>query len=359
MTISSLFYWLALNRVAEVGPVTFVRLLDHFGDPEKIFKAKSDELCQVAGLSVEARQNILKFSSHAAVEQECKTLKQQGMTVLTYKDPDYPPRLQEIYGFPPILYVWGKLQHLQARDWLGVVGSRDITEYGMMVVRRVVRELAENKIGIVSGFARGVDIEAHTTCMDAGYLTIGVLGSGFNHITPFSNRRYIKNMVEKGCLLSEFPPDCQPRPEFFPRRNRLISGMARGVLVVEADEKSGALITAQYAMEQNRDVYAIPGSIFSPRSRGCHRLIAQGAKVTCQAADILADWQYPARSKSGPSFVSQDEEKIHTICREKSVTPDVLVQLTGLATERVTMLLTKMELDGKIRNLPGQRYSAL
>lgn len=377
-------YWLTLNRVDGVGPATFLRLLDFFGSPREVLKAKQDDLLQVSGLRPPIAQAIASAKEDFTwAEKELNEVERLHAGIIPYVSPDYPRRLKQISAPPPFLYVWGSLANgagkasrfgpapkgplgagFNSLDWLGVVGARECSEYGVSVCAKMVREVVSAGVGIVSGFARGIDITAHETAVHCGGKTVAVLGSGLNFIYPPRNARFVDAVLEKGAFVTEFALDEEARPEFFPRRNRIISGMARGVLVVEAGEKSGSLITAQYALEQDRDVYAAPGSVLTPFARGSNRLIQQGAKLVGSAKEILDDWKYetPAGPVPPEGLVSPvkfgDEETIVRLCVDQPATPDDLVERTGLPPARVTMLLTQLELEGRIRSLPGRRYQS-
>lgn len=357
---SDLFYWLALNRISLVGPASFVKLIDHFGLAEKIFTSGAPALFSVPGIKKSVAEAVLSFRDFDNVEKEYALLVREGTGILTYLDKAYPLRLKQIPSFPPMLFVLGNADCLNEGEWLAVVGSRDATEYGIMACRRIVRELAANGIRIVSGFARGIDITAHETVFECNGVTVGVLGGGFFCVHPAENRRYIKKIAERGALVSEFSPSVTPRPEFFPRRNRIISGLGRGVLVVEAGEKSGAMITARYALDHNRDLYTVPGSIFSAKSRGCHKLIREGAFLVNEAVDILNDWQYANSAPKAPAIEDPGENLVYSACLGRDpLTPDEIVEKTGFDASCVTMFLTKLELSGKIKSLPGKRYQSM
>lgn len=352
--------WLALNRIPSIGPVSFVKLVEKFGNPHDVFKASRQELREVEGIRRSQIEAICSFNDFVSVEKEIRQLELEKISVFTYKEPLYPSRLKEISSFPPLIYVKGDLASITGVEWIGVVGSRKATEYGLMACRKVVGDLVANKIVIVSGFARGIDITAHLSAIEQGGQTVAVIGCGLGHVYPSSHRMYVRSIVDHGVFISEFPYFTEPKSEFFPRRNRLISGLSRGVLVVEASEGSGALITAQYTLDQNRDLFAIPGPISSENTKGGHQLIQQGAKLVTSALDILNDWKYPSVASEGRAvFSNPDEEVLHTLCYGEGMTPDQLVEKTGFNPEKISMLLTKLELLGKIRVLPGRRFSSL
>lgn len=357
---SDLLYWLALNHIEEVGPVSYVKLVDHFGSPKNVFKASREEFQAIPGIRSKIVESILRFDDLNLIEKEIKALESYQIGLLFYSDPFYPQKLKQISSFPPILYVKGKIKALQKEPLLGVVGSRQVSEYGVIACKKIVRDLVKNGIGIVSGFARGIDITAHLVAVEESQATIAVLAGGFNTIHPPSHYRYIEQVMQKGALVSEFSFFKPPVPNLFPRRNRIISGLSRGVLVVEAGLNSGALITAEYALDQNRDLFAIPGPIFSQQSEGTNLLIQKGAQLVTSAGDILKTWKHDFCSMPEPTvFLNPDENKIFSACQHQAKTPDELVDETGLPTAHIFMLLSKLELEGKIKGLPGKRFQSL
>lgn len=357
----ALISWLALQDIPLVGPATQFKLISKFGSPQKIFKATRDELTAL-GLKTAAVDSLVSYSRFDSAEEELSLLAREGIAILPFNDCRYPHRLRQTVGFPTLLFVRGNADCLKEGDWLGVVGSRQATSYGTPLCRKIVMELVAGGLNIASGFARGIDITAHLAAVEAGGVTAAVLAGGFSNIYPPENRRYIEKILDKGALITEFRYHVQSLPEFFPRRNRIISGLSRGVLVVEADEKSGAMITAGYALEQNRDLFALPGGALAPKSKGCHRLIQQGAKLVMEAKDILEEWKYPAvmatvEEASPP--LAPDEETLHRLCCDPPLTADEIVEKSGFDFSRVGQLLTKLELEGKIASLPGGRYRSI
>jgi len=352
---SDLIYWLALNSIEGIGPAFFTKLVGSFGSPKSVFQASLTDLEKVIRLPL--AEAISRLTDFKKFEQEIQTLEENNIVALTYHDADYPARLRQASGAPPILYVKGDFSKIPKTDWLGVVGSRKISSYGSAATKKIVSELVRHQIVIVSGFALGVDITAHLAAIENGGTTIAVIGSGLKHVYPPSHARYVDLLLKQGVFISEFPYAAEPRPEFFPRRNRIISGLSRGILVVEAAEKSGALITADYALDQNRDVFAVPGPISSPVSAGPHKLIQQGAKLVTSASDILAEWKYPVLDAPYVSpIVDPEESAILHCCRTQPVTSDEIVEKTGLPPHKISMMITKLELDGKIKSLPGRRF---
>ena len=272
LSLDELACWIALNRVPGIGPASFRALLDFFHDDvEAAWKAERKELAQ-AGITQRTIDNLLKLRSTITPQQELEKLAKLRIRVITWKDALYPPLLREIDDAPPVLYTYGKLTEAD-RFALAVVGTRNSSTYGLQVTERIVTELAKGSVTIVSGLALGIDTIAHTAALDAGGRTIAVMASGLDTIYPPTNRALAHCIVEsgQGVILSEYPLGVKPEGGNFPARNRIISGLSMGVLVVEAPPKSGALITVEHALKQGREIFAVPGSILSSRSAGTHR----------------------------------------------------------------------------------------
>lgn len=369
--------WLALSFTPKVGPVTFARLLTHFGSVENIFKSSREKLIE-NGCSATLADSLLN-PPWSLADQELELARKNGFTILTKADPQYPSLLKNISSAPFILYARGDLSFLdQNSKSIAVVGSRQTSSYGIQNCRNFVQGLVASRITVVSGFAKGIDINAHMMAVEAGGISVAVLGSGLGKIYPSENIKYVEKFLKQGVILSEFPYLTEARPEFFPRRNRLVSGMSHGILVIECTEKSGALITANFAAEQGRDVFAIPGSIHMPLSKGPHHLISQGAKLVQSVDDILSEWQLqpavkPARksevktAESG-SFKTVAPEnkslpvswkKIYDYCQLQSRVPDELSLYTSMGSAELLGVLTQMEMEGHLKRLPGNRYCAI
>ena len=287
MTKKDIKYWVGFSLIPRIGRVKLSRLESYFGDLKQAWQAPPAEL-KKAGLDTSSVNAIRDGRAKISLDAEMEKLGRYGIKVLTSRDPDYPSRLKEIYDYPPVLYIRGKL--LPQDEWcLAVVGTRRSTVYGRQVAEEITADLARNKITIVSGLAKGIDSIAHQGALGAGGRTIAVAGCGLDIVYPAENAALARKIIEQGALISEFPLGTRPKPENFPRRNRILSGLSLGVLVVEANETSGAMITAHLALEQNREVFAVPGSILSPASRGVNRLIQEGAKLVRDYTDILEE----------------------------------------------------------------------
>jgi DNA processing protein len=358
--MSDLRYWIALSLLPDVGPVGAKKLLSAFGTPEKVFTAGLDDLLAVDGIGMNRAKNIREFSLWKHIEQNIQVIEKKGIRVVYFGDPLYPEMLKEIDDAPIVLYTRGDIQP-HDRYAIAVVGSRKLTPYGESVADTVSEDLASMGFTVVSGMARGVDTLAHKGALKAGGRTIAVLGSGPDVPYPPENRSLMERITRSGCIISEFPPGAPPDKENFPRRNRLISGLSLGVLVVEAASDSGALITARYAIEQGREVFAVPGNITSSISEGTNALIKKGAVLTRKADDIVEELAPVLKgfikSKEKIKIEITDEEK--QICILLSGEPkqiDVLSRESGFPASRVLGILLGLELKGAVKQITGKRF---
>lgn len=362
-------FWLRLTLTPGVGGETQRKLLAAFGLPESVYRADRDEIASVIGEKLTER--LLTADNVAAVEAALAWGHQPGQHILTLADPEYPQRLLDIADPPTVLYVRGSLSAL-AQPAIAIVGSRNATPQGEGNARAFAGALANAGLAIVSGLALGIDAAAHRGALTAHGTTIAVIGTGADRLYPARNRELAMEIAEKGAIISEFPLGTPAAAANFPRRNRLISGLADGVLVVEAAVESGSLITARMAGEQGREVFAIPGSIHSPQSRGCHRLIRQGAKLVETASDVLeelprrpATLGRPAGTQTRKGFEasgSEGEEEHRAVLDcigHDPVTIDDLVARCGLTAEALSVILLQLELDGRVASLPGGRIQRL
>lgn len=358
------FHWIGLKAIPGIGNVTFRRLLERFDTPDVVLSAPPAALSTVRGVTPAALEAITSGSWRGFAEQECARLASSGALIVTFTSIDYPKSLFEIPDPPPFLYVSGELRSHET--CVAIVGSRRATSYGLMATSRLAEALAAHGVTVVSGMARGVDTAAHKGALAAGGRTVGVLGCGIDKIYPPENRTLFQEMTCKGCLVSEFPLGTLPLAENFPRRNRIISGLSRGVLVVEAAENSGSLITAQYALEHGRDVYAVPGSIAFASSRGSNRLIKQGAKLVDCVEDILEELpgfgigtgRAQPKSSGAPTFaLSPKEAAIYELLARSPLHIDDIISQTELTAGEVSSMLLHLELKGAITPLPGTHYA--
>jgi DNA processing protein len=362
----SLYYWLALNRIPGVGAVIYRRLLERFGTPEKVFRADPDSLTEVEGLRSNTAMAIVKFKKADKIDRELDDLEKNQVKVLTFRDPGYPSLLAQIHDPPPFLYYRGELSE-STLQILAVVGSRMASTYGIRMTERLAWSLVKNGLVVVSGMARGIDTAAHYGSLMAGGKTIAVLGSGLNVVYPPENQKLFDQIVEQGLVFSEFPLGTLPERQNFPVRNRIISGMALGVVIVEATLKSGSLITARLALDQGREVFAVPGSIESFKSSGTHRLIKQGAKLVENAQDVLEELKWPIVPENiqreielsppviTPAFSTQ-EKRIWDLLQDEPVHVDQMVRQTEIGIAPLLSILLEMEIKGWIRQLPGKYF---
>ena len=357
-------YWIGLKAVPGIGNVTFRRLLERFETPESVFSAPPSSLSGVRGVTPAIREAILNGAWRGFAEAECFRLATSGARLVTFTSADYPKSLFEIPDPPPFIYVQGEVRCHETS--VAIVGSRRATAYGIQATKRLAESLAVHGVTVISGMARGVDTAAHKGALAAGGRTIGVLGCGIDKVYPPENKKLFQEMAEKGCLVSEFPLGTLPLAENFPRRNRIISGLSRGVLVVEAAENSGSLITAQYALEHGRDVFAVPGNICFATSRGSNRLIKQGAKLVDCVEDILEELpgfgnlSGAAKLQTPPvrSFsLTPKEAAIYEVLARSPLHIDDIIAQTELTASEVSSMLLHLELKGAITPLPGTHYA--
>jgi DNA processing protein len=372
---------LKLARVAlERSPFPTQAVFQAFRSPEEVLEATLDQLRRVRGLHPGTLHALLSTRDDKPDAGDLALLETGGLTLLSFEDPDYPENLREIPDPPPILFVRGCVLP-EDRSAVAVIGSRKASAYGISMCRRLVHELVVRGFSIVSGMARGVDAAAHWAALDGQGRTLAVLGTGVDVIYPKGNKPIFERILEQGALVSEFLPGTQPFAQNFPRRNRIISGMALGVLVVEAAERSGTMITVRTALEQGREIFAVPGDVRSPVSRGTHRLIKEGAKLVEGIEDILEEFPAHAQGVVDTGFVpsrtagnrrlsaphpddrpaggedpTSETESLMGHMSDEGTPVDVLIERTGWPSEKMAMLLTELELLGRVRRLPGGRY---
>lgn len=358
MVSKDIKYWVGFNMIPGIGRVRFSQLESYFGDMEKAWHASAAELKR-AGLDSNTVNAILRWQPRIAPDDEMEKVERHQLQVLTWHDDNYPARLKEIYDYPPLLYVKGSL--LPQDEWcLAAVGTRRATVYGRQVTEELVADLSRNKITIVSGLARGIDTIAHDSALKAGGRTIAIFACGLDTVYPAENTELARRIAENGALLSEYPLGAKPRPENFPRRNRIMSGMSLGVLVTEAGETSGAMITAHIALEQNREVFAIPGSILSPASKGTNHLIQEGAKLVSAYTDVLEELNLTAvvhQIEMKELLPASETETL--LLKQLSTEPvhiDAVCRASGLPISTVSSTLAMMELKGLIKQLGTMNY---
>lgn len=344
--------WLRLALAPGLGNAGLLRLLTAFGSPEAVLSCSRAALA--AHLTPAQIDGLLAAPDAARLDAARAWLDQPGNSLMTLADADYPKSLLEIADPPALLFCKGR-RTLLNQPALGIVGSRNATPQGVRDAEAFAHALSDAGLTIVSGLALGIDAAAHRGGLAGAGSSIAVVGTGLDRVYPAKNKALAHRLAETGLILSEFPLGTPPLPHHFPRRNRLISGLARGVLVVEAAPDSGSLITARVAVEQGREVFAIPGSIHSPLSRGCHALIKEGAKLVESAADILDELAWPHRL-AAPVFAETGADPVLDALDGAPVTLDVLALRTGLTLDALSAKLLALELEGRIAALPGGRY---
>jgi len=353
-------YWLGFNLVKGIGAVRLQGLVQHFGSVENAWKAEAEALLR-AGLSPRIVERLLQVRQGTDLERLWERIQAQGIQMLTWEDESYPPRLREIEQPPPVLYLRGEL--LEEDFWaVAIVGTRRVTPYGRQVAEEVAAVLAANGVTVVSGLARGVDAVAHSAALKAGGRSLAVFGCGVDRIYPPEHRALAEQIMARGALISDYAPGTPPESANFPPRNRIISGLSVATIVIEAGETSGALITAEFAAEQGREVFAVPGSILAPQSKGTNRLIANGARPLLDARDVLDVLhlshvsQHQAARKALP--MDATESQIVTVMSEEPLHVDEIRARCGLPIEKVTAALVLMELKGMVRQVGGLQYVA-
>jgi DNA processing protein len=358
--MSDIRHWIGLSMVHDIGPVTSRKLLASFGNPENIFKADTDSLMSVKGISRERASNIRKFSQWDEVEKYVGIMEKKGISAVPYQYDRYPEVLKNVEDTPLVLYMKGEY-HPDDRFAIGVVGSRKHTHYGESVTQRIAGELSAAGFTVISGLARGIDTLAHKAALAAGGRTIAVLGSGLDVCYPPENRGLTERIVSSGCVLSEFLPGTMPNKENFPRRNRLISGLSLGILVVEATDNSGSLITAGYALEQNKEVFAVPGNITSRNSEGTNKLIKQGAKIVLKTDDIIEELApvlkgYIRTELKERAQLEGEENRLCTMLSREPKHVDLISRESGLSVNQLLNLLLSLELKGIVKQASGKRF---
>lgn len=353
-------YWIGFNLVKGIGAVRLKNVLDYFGSLEIAWNAPADAL-QAAGLPHKSVEYLVTLRAKIDLDSVIENITKKGVQVVTWEDAGYPRRLKEINQSPPVLYIRGSLE--MADDWaVAVVGTRRVTPYGRQVAIELSRFLAQNGVTVVSGLARGVDAVAHSSALQAGGRTIAVLGNGVDVVYPPEHRKLSDEIIQSGALISDYPVGTPPESQNFPPRNRIISGLSLATIVVEASEKSGALITAEFAVDQGREVFAVPGSIMAAQSAGTNRLIEQGARPLLKMSEILdvlkLDRLPEMRETRRVMPASEYEKKILKVLNQEPSHIDDICQLSGLPINEVSATLTMMELKGMVNSVGGMNYTA-
>src|SRR6266436_4392790 len=356
----------ALNMVDHVGPIRARQLLEHFGDATAILRASKQQLLQVRNIGAETAEAIAGWEKNIDLGSELKRISDFGCRILTQADEDYPELLRQIYDPPIVLYVKGELLP-KDKNAIAMVGSRMTTHYGIEAARRLAYQLAYVGVTVVSGAARGIDSAAHQGALSAKGRTVAVLGTGINLITPPENAKLFEQIAANGAVITQFPFNRPGDKQSFPIRNRIVAGMTLGTVVVEANLTSGALITANFATEYGRQVFAVPGRIDSPRSKGCHELIKKGAKLCEDAEDILCEFEYlfpasnrppsPAETGAVPALtLSANEQSVYATLDHEEISIDEVIRKSGLPPSAVSVALLSLEMKRLLRQLPGKMF---
>ncbi|HVM61611.1 MAG TPA: DNA-processing protein DprA [Verrucomicrobiae bacterium] len=362
--------YIALNMVDGIGPIRLRALLERFREPAAILAATKSELMHVEGVGEEVARSITGWREKVDLDAELQRIEKSGVRVVTRDDAEYPRNLREVYDPPIILYVKGALSERDPLS-IAIVGSRRTTLYGQDMARKLAYQLGRVGVTVVSGLARGIDSAAHQGTLQAKGRTVAVIGCGIDIVYPAENDKLAHEIVEKGgAVVTEFPFGVKPDKQNFPMRNRIISGWSLGVVVVEANLKSGALITAGQAAEQGRQVFAVPGRADSILSRGTNKLIKDGAKLTEDAEDILGEFEYllpktatetaetaPEGEGTKPALkLSEIEEKVMAHVGRDETAIDEIIRASGLTTACVSATLLSLEMKRLVRQLPGKLY---
>ena len=354
---------LLLTSVPGIGSFRIRKLISHFNSPSAVLKAHPQAIAKVAGIDKILAQNVFKKNEPDFADYQIQTCRKLNINILTFFDEQYPAVLKEIPDPPIILFIKGTIV---PEDFisLGVVGTRMPSDYGRRATEKLTRELVRSGFSIVSGLARGIDTVAHQTCVKLGARTLAVLGSGLDIIYPPENKNLARSIIDNGAVITELPCGSKPDAVNFPKRNRIISGLSLGILVVEAGEKSGALITATSALNQNREVFAVPGNLFSLRNLGSNRLIKEGAKLVQSIDDILVEFEgrlkplilEKSNFKTQPKDLSESEKKIWDVLSDKPVHIDLIAQQTGISTPEVLSILLTLELKNIVIQQSGKMF---
>jgi len=354
-------YWIGFNLIKGIGAVRMQALVQHFGDLADAWKASPADLAE-AGLGRKVIERVIQAREEVDLTKLWEKIESQGIKVLTWQDESYPGRLREIDQPPPVLYIRG--EYLQDDLFaVAIVGTRRVTAYGRQITEEISSFLAANGITVISGLARGVDAIAHQSTLKAGGRTIAVLGSGVDKIYPPEHRGLAEQMMERGAVISDYAPGTPPDASNFPPRNRIISGLSLAVVVVEAGETSGALITAEFAAEQGREVFAVPGSILAPQSKGTNKLIQRGALPLLSINDLMQalDLTRVGEQKAARKVIPADETeaRLMNVLGSEPLHVDEIRNQAELPIEKVSATLALMELKGMVRQVGGMNYVAV
>ena len=353
-------FWIALSDVPDIGPVTARKLLAIYKKPEAVFKAPYKELANIRGIGPAKAKNIKGYSEWGKIDAQLKKLDANGIKIVSFSNKDYPEMLKNIEDAPIVLYIKGIIQK-EDRYAVAIVGSRKYSSYGKLAAEKLSSELSSMGFTIVSGMARGIDTLAHTAAINSGGRSIAVLGSGIDVPYPPENRGLMEKLAASGCVISEFPPGTLPERENFPKRNRIISGLSLGVLVVEATADSGSLITASCALEQGKEVFAVPGNINSVNSNGTNELIKKGAKLVQSAEDVIEELApilkgYIRTREKANIELSVEEKRLCDIMTAEPKHVDMLSRESKMPAQKVLGILLSLELNGIAKQAEGKKF---
>jgi DNA processing protein len=357
-------YWIALRNINGIGEIMFKRLISEFKTPQRVFEAEKKDLLKIEGIGLNLAEQIKYFEDWESIQKECDRINRLGYRLIKYTDKDYPENLQNTYNPPSFFYIKGDIIPSDNKA-IAIVGSRNPDRYGVGVTENLAKDLVKNGFTIVSGLAKGIDTIAHRSALKFGGRTVAVLGSGLDYIYPYENRNLYHEIAQKGAIISEYSLGTKPESGNFPRRNRIISGLALGVLVVQAAENSGSLITADFALEHNREVFAVPGTISSPLSKGTNNLIQRGAKLVTEVEDIIIELKSSIDSDkvqkneskaTKPEELSEDEMRVYKNLSNEPVHIDQLINTTCLTSSQVLSILLNLEIKDLVYQLPGKYY---
>lgn len=363
--MASTLDWINLSLIPGLGLGGYWRLIEHFHSPAAVLRASSKDLLKVRGVTERQISGLFSGGDNQnRGEQELERLAVLGGKAISYEDDGYPPLLKLLVDPPPVLYILGKNGLLRDNPCVAIVGSRAATSYGKRTAFNLGRSLAALSVTVISGLALGIDAESHCGALAGQGNTLAVLGCGLDVVYPRQNKLLYKQIVERGCLVTEYPLGTKPEGFRFPARNRIIAGLSQGVIVVEAAKKSGSLITAQMALDCGREVFAVPGQVDSSKSEGTHWLLQQGAKLVQRVEDIVVELDLPRSSQQGVTDIANHEKSLDiepdALILLKCIEPypllrEALLQKSGLSPARASELLLLLELDGLIELLPGDK----
>lgn len=347
-------YYAFFGALPNIKTEHWQKIISYFKNPKNAYKGKVGDFLE-AGFSEKWIDNFLDFKRKNNLEKIWEDIEKRGIKIITIEDEAYPENLKEIYNPPFIIYAKGKIESLN-EDSIAIVGSRKGTDYGKRATFEIAKELSQSGITIISGLALGLDTEAHKGALEGGGRTVAVLANGLDTIYPATNKGLANKIIENGCIISEQPLGMPPLKQNFPARNRIISGLSLGVFITESGEHSGTLHTASFALEQNRQIYALPGPIYNPLSVGPNNLIKNGAKPVSKVEDILEDFGIKKKNIDIKP-VGEDEEMIFEILKNESLHIDEIIKISNREPEEISRIISMMEIKGKVKHLGGMVYT--